>query len=236
MTATFLDAAWRKLIMANYAVDPALLSPYLPHGTALDLYRDTCYLSLVGFMFRDTRVKGWKIPFHVHFEEVNLRFYVRRQHGETRRRGVVFLKEIVPRRALSLVARTIYNEPYITMPMSHTWLHSEQQWKVTYRWGKGLHNCLGVITGDTPRDIVAGSEEEFITEHYWGYTRLSGRKTAEYEVTHPRWQVYDTKDHLIEVNFAEVYGATFDFLKNEQPLSVFLAEGSAIQVKKGITL
>lgn len=236
MTTTFLDAGWRKLIMANYAIDPALLAPHLPCGTELELYQDTCYLSLVGFMFVDTRVKGWKIPFHVTFEEVNLRFYVRRQQGDARKRGVVFLKEIVPRCALSFVARTVYNEPYVTMPMNHTWLHSEGQWTVAYQWGKGLSNRLQVTTGDTPRAIAAGSEEEFIAEHYWGYTRLSERKTAEYEVTHPRWQVYDTKDHLIEVNFGAVYGPKFDFLKQEKPLSVFLAEGSAIQVKKGITL
>lgn len=236
MSATFLDAAWRKLIIANYAVDPALLSPYLPYGTRLDLYQNTCYLSLVGFMFQDTRVRGWKIPFHINFEEVNLRFYVQRQHQGATRRGVVFVREIVPRRALSLVARTIYGEPYVTMPMSHTWLHAGHEWTVAYHWGKGLHNCLRVVTGDTPRDIAAGSEEEFITEHYWGYTRLNGRKTAEYEVTHPRWRVYDTKDHSIQVDFAGVYGTAFDFLKNVQPVSVFLAEGSAIQVKKGITL
>jgi len=236
MTTTFLDAAWRKLIMANYAVDPALLAPHLPYGTELDRYQGVCYLSLVGFMFQDTRVRGWKIPFHVDFEEVNLRFYVRRQQGEHWKRGVVFLKEIVPRRALSFVARTVYGEPYVTLPMSHTWLHSETQWTVAYQWGKGLRHRLQVVTGNTPRDIAAGSEEEFIAEHYWGYTRLAARKTAEYEVAHPRWQVYDTKDHLIEVNFGELYGAKFDFLKEEQPLSVFLAEGSAIQVKKGITL
>ena len=236
MNPTFLDAAWRKLILANYAVDPSLLTPHLPHGTMLDLNKGTCYLSLVGFMFQDTRVKGWKIPFHVNFEEVNLRFYVLREHENTNRRGVVFLKEIVPRHALSIVARTVYGEPYVTMPMSHTWLNSGHEWTVAYRWGKELRNRVQVIADDTPIDIVSGSEEEFITEHYWGYTRLSACKTAEYEVTHPRWQVYHTKDYLIDVDFDGVYGAKFNFLKSEKPLSVFLAEGSAIQVKKGITL
>lgn len=130
----------------------------------------------------------------------------------------------------------ILNRPYVTMPMNHTWLHNGDEWIVAYRWGKGLNNCLKVTTGDIPRDIAAGSEEEFITEHYWGYTRLNAYKTAEYEVVHPRWQIYDTKSHHIQVNFSQVYGEKFDFLKNEWPASVFLAEGSAIQVKKGITL
>lgn len=236
MTATFLEAEWRKLIMANYAVDPAILAPHLPYGTELDIYNGICYLSLVGFMFLNTRVKGFKIPFHVDFEEVNLRLYVRRLHNGSWRRGVVFLKEIVPRPALSLVARIAYKEPYITMPMAHTWLQQQGQWKVAYQWGKGLSNRLEIVTGDEVRTIDAGSEAEFITEHYWGYTRTGERKTAEYEVEHPRWQVYDTKDHLIEVNFGKVYGPKFDFLTREKPLSVFLAEGSAITVKKGMTL
>lgn len=233
MSATFLDAAWRKLILANFAVDPSLLTPHLPYGTTLDLYKNTCYLSLVGFMFQDTRVKGWKIPFHINFEEVNLRFYVLREHENTTRRGVVFLKEIVPRHALSIVARAVYGEPYVTMPMSHIWLNTAQEWTVAYRWGKELRNCLQVTADDTPVNIASGSEEEFITEHYWGYTRLNDRKTAEYEVTHSLWQIYNTKDSVIDVDFAGVYGAKFGFLKSMEPLSVFLAEGSSIQVKKG---
>src|SRR6185503_10721641 len=110
-------AGWRKLVMANYAVDPSALAPYLPYKTEIDLWQGTCYVSLVGFMFVDTAVMGVKIPFHVNFEEVNLRFYVRyRDQGEWKR-GVVFIKEIVPRAALAFVANTLYNENYETMPM-----------------------------------------------------------------------------------------------------------------------
>ena len=81
MANTFLEAQWRKLAMANYVVDKKILSPYLPHKTELDLWNDKCYVSLVGFMFLDTRIKGFRIPFHVDFEEVNLRFYVRYHDG-----------------------------------------------------------------------------------------------------------------------------------------------------------
>ena len=86
---SFLKAEWRKLILANYKVEPELLKPYLPYGTELDLWQDSCYLSLVGFMFVNTKIKGVKIPFHVNFEEVNLRFYVKRYDNGEWKRGVV---------------------------------------------------------------------------------------------------------------------------------------------------
>src|SRR5690349_10650745 len=101
----FLTAQWKDLIIANYEVDPALLSSRVPGGTELDLQDGHCFVSLVGFMFLETRVLGVPIPFHVNFEEVNLRFYVtRRLQGETRR-AVCFVKEIVPRAVIAAVAR-----------------------------------------------------------------------------------------------------------------------------------
>ncbi len=107
MAKTFLKAEWRKLVMANYAVDPALLMNYLPNKTELDFWNGTCYVSLVGFMFQNTKVMGIKIPFHVDFEEVNLRFYVRYKDAGEWKRGVVFIKEIVPKPMLKIVANTI---------------------------------------------------------------------------------------------------------------------------------
>ena len=40
-----------------------------------------CYVSLVGFMFKNTRLLNIPIPFHTDFEEVNLRFYVKHFDG-----------------------------------------------------------------------------------------------------------------------------------------------------------
>src|SRR4051812_37339218 len=121
MTNTFLKAEWRKLAMINYAVDKKLLEPYLPRHTELDYWNNTCYVSLVGFMFLNTRIKGVKVPFHINFEEVNLRFYVRYKEAEIWKRGVVFIQEIVPLPALTFVANTIYQEHYQTRPMKHRW-------------------------------------------------------------------------------------------------------------------
>src|SRR6476661_1420511 len=105
--------------MLNYEVAPNALSSLVPAGVEIDRWRGTLYVSVVGFLFRDTRVLGLSIPWHRTFEEVNLRFYVRREVGNEVRRGVVFVREIVPRRAIAVVARLLYNEPYRALPMRH---------------------------------------------------------------------------------------------------------------------
>ena len=225
MSKTFLKAEWRKLAMANYAVDKSILDKYLPYKTEIDFWSNTCYISLVGFLFRGTRIKGMKIPFHTNFQEVNLRFYVRFNDDGVWKRGVVFIKEIVPKPALTFVANSVYKENYETLPMEHVWSTSGDSIIAEYKWKKKGWNLLKVIADGTPRQIVSDSEEEFITEHYWGYTRVGDRKTSEYEVEHPRWEVYPVKDYRIEVDFEEVYGKDFGFLKDVKPRSVFLAEG-----------
>src|SRR5579875_2618177 len=116
MPSPFLTAEWRHLIMAQYEVPAATLAPYLPSGVELDLFRGACYVSLVGFLFDRVRIKGIAIPFHTRFEEVNLRFYVRRTGPDgASRRGVVFIREFVPRAAITLVANALYQEPYATL-------------------------------------------------------------------------------------------------------------------------
>ncbi|HVM89901.1 MAG TPA: DUF2071 domain-containing protein [Puia sp.] len=231
MTKTFLQAEWRKLAMANYSVDKEILEKYLPNKTEIDTWNDTCYVSLVGFRFMETKLRGFKVPFHTDFEEVNLRFYVRHKDNEKWKRGVVFIKEIVPKPALTFVANTIYKENYMTLPMKHSWTNSAENLIVEYQWKKGRWNNLKVIADKYLSLVKADSEEEFITEHYWGYTKLTGSKTSEYGVEHPKWYVYQTLDYLIDVDFADIYGSEFNFLKAQKPTSVFLAEGSEIQVK-----
>jgi uncharacterized protein len=236
MPGEFLSAEWRKLVMANYAINQNILLKYLPHKTEIDFWNNTCYVSLVGFIFKDTKVKGLKIPFHVNFEEVNLRFYVKYNDNGELKRGVVFIKEIVPKPALTFVANTIYKENYETMKMGHSWAETADDLIVEYNWKKKNWNKIKVVAEKESFPITSGSEEEFITEHYWGYTKVSDIKTSEYEVTHPRWNVYKTKDFLIDVDFAHIYGDDFSFLTDTQPVSVFLAEGSEISVKEGKVL
>ena len=219
--------------MANYIIDPNILLPYLPSKTELDMFEGKCFISLIGFMFLDTRLKGIPIPFHQNFEEVNLRFYVRYNDGNDWKRGTVFIKEIVPKFMISLVANTLYGEHYETKPMSHTWKIGNEKLDVEYNWKTTIWNKIKLITETQPNEIVSGSETEFITEHYWGYTKLNDFKTSEYGVEHPKWQVYNTLAYEIECDFRENYGKDFSFLDHVKPNSVFLVEGSEILVREG---
>ena len=229
---SFLNAEWRKLVIANYEIDPEILKPFIPPKTELDLWNDTCYVSLVGFMFVNTKLLGMPIPFHRHFEEVNLRFYVRYKSADGWRRGVVFIKEIVPKPALTFVANTIYKEHYETMKMSHEWKELEGSLHVAYEWCKGgLSNKFSLVTDRIASQIEKGSESEFITEHYWGYTKVDDKRSFEYEVTHPKWECYEVKDYSIEVDYGLLYGHEFSFLNEQTPKSVMLAEGSEITVE-----
>jgi uncharacterized protein YqjF (DUF2071 family) len=230
---TFLDAQWRKLIMINYAVNPEILMPYLPFNTELDIWEGTCYVSLIGFMFVDTKMLKLRIPFHVNFEEINLRFYVKHKATDGYKRGVVFIKEIVPRPALSIVANLLYNENYETLKTKHSWTAEGDTLTVQYGWRKGEWNTITTIAEKIPVDIAPNSEEEFITEHFWGYTKISDTVTSEYEVAHPRWQIYPVINYDVNVDFKKVYGNNFAFLQEQEPVSVYLAEGSEIIVKAG---
>jgi hypothetical protein len=233
----FLKAEWRKLILANYKVDPSILKPYVPLGTELDYWNDTCYVSVVGFMFLNTKVLGAKIPFHINFPEINLRFYVKRKEDGKWKRGVVFIKEIVPKHLVSFIANTIYKENYQTLPMKHLWFEDDRSLNVIYEWRhKGQWNKLAANCKPSSTEITPDSEEEFITEHYWGYAKTDKDRSTEYEVTHPKWKVYNVNRYSINVDFGAVYGSDFDFLSQADPVSVMLAEGSLITVEGKSTL
>ena len=227
--------------MVNYEVDPALLAGRVPHGTELDLHEGRCFVSLVGFMFLNTRVLGVPIPYHVNFEEVNLRFYVRRETDSELRRGVVFVKEIVPRKAIAFVARTLFGEPYEAAIMRN----SNDAGKVAYRFRnvpESIHTkkfknrfreTIKVTRGDRLGVPAPGSHEEFVIEHYWGYTKRSETRTDEYKVEHPKWELYQTRHPKIKVNFARWYGKEFAGLADRKPHSIVLAKGSAVSVYFG---
>jgi len=234
---SFLDAEWRKLIIANYSIDCNVLKKYIPRKTELDIWEDNCYVSLVGFKFVNTKMFGVKIPFHINFEEVNLRFYVRYKEKNDWKRGVVFIKELVPRRAITFVANTFYKEHYQTTGIDHFCIDCEDQLEVEYKWRiKNSVHRMNVKAKNVLNDFPIGCETEFITEHYWGYTKINENKTTEYEVKHPRWQSYEVTDHKIEVDFGIVYGDDFHFLNNHEPKSVMLAEGSLISVENKRTI
>ena len=231
-TSTFLTARWRYLAMLNYEVDPAILRSRVPAGTELDTWHGRTLVSVVGFRFLDTRVLGIPIPFHRDFDEVNLRFYVRREQPDLRR-GVVFIKEVVPRAAIAWVARNVYNENYVSLPMRHRISIPD----VAYEWHHAAtwHRLAVTCSGESflPND---SSEETFIAEHYWGYVRQQDGATLEYRVDHPRWNVWRSSTSSLDGDVDGLYGSELGaFLKGE-PSSAFVAEGSAVDVKKGIPI
>ncbi len=235
--AVFLTAEWRSLAMVNYEIDPAVLAPFAPAGTELDEFHGRVFVSMVGFLFLKTRVFGIPFPWHQNFEEVNLRFYVRRRVAgeEGWRRGAVFVREIVPKAMIATVARVIYNEPYLTCPMKHRVEQTPGATAAEYGWRYGDRwNALSVTAeGGEPTEIAPGSEEEFITEHYWGYNRQRDGGTMEYAVEHPRWRVWKAQDYRFDCDVRGLYGERFVSALAARASSAFLVEGAAVSVRRG---
>jgi uncharacterized protein YqjF (DUF2071 family) len=216
--------------MLNFVVDPHLLAPLVPPGTELDFDNGETFVSVVGFLFIDTRLLGLPIPLHRDFEEVNLRFYVRKKSADTWRRGVVFIRELVPRRAIATIARVFYGEPYLALPMSHSIDHVDRRLSVEYSWKRGRKSeSLKMSASGESQIIPAGSHTEFITEHYWGYISIRDG-CSEYRVEHPRWKTWTAEKFALDADVATLYGAQFTETLTSRPRSAFIAEGSPIQV------
>ncbi|NTS43411.1 DUF2071 domain-containing protein [Flavisolibacter sp. BT320] len=234
MPKPFLTAEWRNLLMANYLIDPAVLKPFLPCATELDTHNGNHYVSLVGFLFANTKLLGMPIPFHRNFEEVNLRFYVRYKEDGGWKRGVVFIKEIVPKSAITFVANTFYGERYATHPMKHHWTLGADGLTVNYQWKVGNEwNYMEAVADKTASPLVQGSEEEFITEHYWGYTFVDQTCSGTYQVLHPSWGIHKVRRFSINCHTEALYGPQFAEALSQLPQSVFLADGSPVTVMKG---
>ena len=231
----FLTAEWRNLAMLNYAVDPALLVHLVPRGTELDEFEGRTYVSLVGFRFERTRVRGVWIPFHSDFDEVNLRFYVRRRLGGEVRRGVVFVREVVPRWAIAKVAQVCYGERYVALPMAHKVIEPTSEGgriQTEYRWRSGdKWSAIRAEGSGRPAVPAVDSGEAFFVEHYWGYA-AQGEHTMEYRVEHDRWRVWPNVQGGFEGDVVELYGAELARCLLRPPDSALIAEGSAVVVRQ----
>jgi uncharacterized protein YqjF (DUF2071 family) len=231
----FLSAEWRDLLMLNYEVDPAILQKYVPADTELDSFAGKTYVSLVGFRFCRTKLLGAiPIPFYAQFEEINLRFYVRRSVGSETRRGVVFIAEIVPKRAIALVARWFYGENYVRRSMGHRVFINEPKMEAEYAWGTENQKCrVQAQASGTPTPPSEGSLEQFITEHYWGYSRQSNGNTVEYHVSHAPWKVWTATRANFSGDASDLYGEELSQVLRNAPASAFIADGSPVNVFRG---
>ena len=236
--SVFLTAGWHNLAMLNFVIDPEILLPRLPAGTELDYWQGQAFVSVVGFQFLDSKVLGVPLFFHRRFEEVNLRFYVVRPMPDGPRRGVVFLREIAPKRLIAWAARWFYNEKYVTMPMRHRleMPSGGLTGRVEYEWRNGARwNGLSLRVHGDAQPLLPGSQEEFIAEHYFGYTRQNDGSTIEYGVEHPPWRAHAATLERFDCDVAAIYGSEFEpFLR--EPASVFVADGSAVTVRRGRVL
>jgi uncharacterized protein YqjF (DUF2071 family) len=224
------------LVFLNYEVDPAVLRSSVPPGVELDTWQGRTFASLVGFRFLRTRLFGLAIPFHQDFSEVNLRFYVRRRGPEGWRRGVVFVKEFVPRAAIALVARLAYGERYVALPMRHAIAARPDppRQAFDYSWhSQGRWHRLWATTRGVPVVAAPGSEAEFITEHYWGYAARRGGGCVEYRVEHPPWRVWPAAESGLDADVAALYGPALVASLSSRPSSAFVADGSAVVVHRG---
>ncbi len=231
MTDTFLSANWENLIMINYEVNPSVLIPYLPNGVELDFFNNRLYVSLVGFMFRKTSLFNIPIPFLGTFEEINLRFYVKKIEGDNVKRGVVFINETVPYKPVAWLANKLYKEHYTAIPtknkieINDLSKHVSYEWKINNEW-----NYMSVQTAKEKEQMLNGSIEEFIFEHYYGYTKINNQLSQEYKVNHPKWKINKVIDYSVSCNFKSMYGNDFSFLDNQKPDTVIIAEGSPVTV------
>lgn len=230
--ALFLKANWENIIMANYEIDPKILSPFLPKGVELDLFNEKCYISLVGFMFKKTKLFNVPIPFFGNFEEINLRFYVKRKEGTVLKRGVVFINETIPYPIVAWTANKLYNEHYTVVPTKHEIIEEKSFKKVKFEWLLNKKwNSIAVTTATTSEKMKPNSLESFIYEHYYGYTKTADNETEEYKLQHPSWKVSEVLDYKIECDFEAMYGKSFSVLDQTKPEAVFIADGSAVAIE-----
>jgi uncharacterized protein YqjF (DUF2071 family) len=229
--ATFLKANWENIIMVNYEIDPEILLPFLPNGVELDLFNEKAYVSLVGFMFKNTKIFKVPIPYLGNFEEINLRFYVQRIEGTTVKRGVVFINETIPYRIVAWMANKLYREHYTVVPTKHfiQQIGEKQQVKFDWRLNKKWNHIL-VETETASKEILPNSFEEFIYEHYYGYTKVNEIETEEYHLQHPSWMINKVLNYNINCDFSAMYGPEFSILNETKPSAVFLAKGSSVSV------
>jgi len=236
MPSVFLTAEWRHLVMLNFPIEPKALQKLTPKGTEIDDWEGTTYVSLVAFLFLETKVKGLAIPFHRDFEEINLRFYVRSRGPEGWRRGVVFVREVVPKQAIAFLARMLYNENYIACPTRSSVIDPSRETAgcVEYGWrSNGQWLSIGAEFSGEPSLPKKNSLEEFITEHYWGYSTQRDGETVEYQVEHPQWKVWTVSETKLDGDVVGFYGPEFASALQSLPSSAFVADGSPVIVRQG---
>ena len=226
-----LTACWNNLVMLNFETDSTILQPYLPANTKIDLFNNKCFLSLVGFQFKDAKLKGLPVPFYLNFTQINLRFYVQHYCGNECRKGVVFIKEIAEGNLLKAGAAMFYKEHYCNLSTKQVVENNDRSIDVMYKWNYHHEwNYLHSIAAKEKKQPAKNSIEEFITDRYWGYTRIDKNKTAEFKVEHPVWNIHPLQSYKLHCNSKEIYGEALNTALSKEPASAFMVDGSFVKV------
>ncbi|MDN3677538.1 DUF2071 domain-containing protein [Flavobacterium paronense] len=228
----FLKANWENIIMVNYEIAPEILMPYLPKGVELDLFEGKAYISLVGFMFKKTKLFNVSIPKLGTFEEINLRFYVTRTESDLVKRGVVFINETIPYKIVAWIANKLYKEHYTVVPTKHSIVKDSINQKIKFEWlVQKKWNSIYVENRMSSHQMKKDSLEKFIYEHYYGYTKINEQTTEEYRLHHPSWKIHEVVDYEIACDFKAMYSNDFSVLNETKPTAVFIAEGSSVAIE-----
>jgi uncharacterized protein len=235
-----MHAEWRQLLMLSFEIDPDFLNPWVPAGLELSYWKQKTFITLVGLLNRNVRFFGLPIPFHRKFEQVNLRFYIRRKMKDEERLGVMFIKQVVPRKIVAAGARYVYREQVVSLPMKHEFEFSarrREEFSASYSWHfNGRWNELSAKTKGISHEPKKHSLEKFIAERYWGYSGMASNEVLEYQVEHPIWSIREVGDIVVEGSLSEFYGKTIGRKLKSKPDCAFLADGSEARLYAPVKL
>jgi uncharacterized protein len=231
MRNNFLVANWENLVVATFETEKKLLQPYVPPGTELNDWNGRICMSLVGFMFTNTSLRGIPCPFFRSFEELNLRFYVRRKENNKWKKGVVFIKEIVPARLIGWAGKLLYRENFISLPMHHVFYTGNNSQHVEYYWKVNKQtNYLKICSSLLPVISGINTLDSFICDHYTAFNKKGADQTISFAIQHNPWKVYPALTYDLRIDAQSLYGDAFAEAFNHKPLGVFLMDGSRTTV------
>lgn len=200
-------------------------------GTRLDSWNGKTFLSLESFQFRNTKFLGRSVPFHEHFEQVNLRFYVTDTNS---RAAVVYIKEISPKRLVCWMANSIFQENYEHLKMHSVHLAAipgrsqtvEYYWKTKESWNSIHAECEG-----DQKLPSSGSLEEFLLNRNLTVTALPEGGSAFFQMEHSAWKFWKAEAKIL-IDAEASFGLQFRDTLEGPCHSAFISDGSFVRVMK----
>ena len=232
-----MRARFSELVALNFSIDPAILQPLVPRGLELDFFKDETYVSLIAMMLRDVRVFGFPIHIASGFEEINLRFYVRRRVGDSYRKGACFLKDYVSGAAAAWVLGRIFKAEFGRLKLKHKNSGFDPKEEnaipeVDYQWKVDDHmNRVRVKAREKVQRMGADTKVGFILNHNNEYSCRNG-KTLEYAMARPQWVVWNAAQANFTCDVRKLFGPEFEKPLSRRPASVFVTSGSEVVIYK----